>query len=364
MFSTLKDYLRCIRHSVQQSKAVDAPWALISPLYCRFFYGIGARDFSLFSLYTKPKHTWSDYISNEPFKTIVMSVASSTQRRIADDKLEFQHFCRSQKIHTPHVIDTFDFRDSQSIDAFKQLIFQYEDGEYFAKSRFGSHGANAFYFKVSNGSLTAFAQDEYQDDLQKMMDHLAVTKSQIIIQPKVINHPSIIALTASESLSTIRVVTVRSGHCIVFIAACARMIVGENQTDSFLHGKRGNIVAEIDLEQGVIVRCKQSCDKSFPNIVDIEQHPISGAQLIGFKFAYWDELIQQVTKAHLAFDGLKSVGWDVAITKDEALIIEANWRYDVDLIQVSHDRGFMPLINEHFSNQGLAHAKLNHRHSS
>lgn len=364
MFSTFKDYLKCIQHSVQHSKTIDAPWALISPIYCRVVYGIGARDFSLFSLYTKPKHTWPDYISNEPFKTIIMSVASSSQRKIADDKFEFQHFCHAQHINTPQILDTFDFRNSQSIDAFLQLISLYEDGEYFAKSRCGSHGANAFHFKVSNGTLTAFAQDEYKNDFQRMVEHLATSKSPIIIQRKVLNHPSIIALTASESLSTIRVVSVKSEDGIVLIAACARMIVGPNQTDSFLHGQKGNIVAEIDLENGVIVRCKHSCDKSFPNIVDIEQHPTSGTKLIGFQFAYWDELIQQVTKAHLAFADLKSVGWDVAITKNGALIIEANWRYDVDLIQVSHDRGFMPLINKYFSNQGLDHAKLNHRHSS
>jgi hypothetical protein len=363
MIATLKDYLKCIQTSVQKSKRFDAPWALISPIYCRIFYGIGARDFSLFSLHNKPKHTWSDYISNEPFKSIIATVASLAHRKIADDKLEFQHFCRAKNINTPKILDTFDFNISNGSNAFLQHLSYYENGEYFAKSRFGSHGANAFHFKVTNGTATAMADNENSHAFQSIVNQLAATKSEIIIQHKVLNHPSIIAITASKSLSTIRVVTVRNGLEIVIVAACARLIVGQNETDSFFHGQRGNIVAEINLSQGLIVRCKHSCDRSFPNIVDLNRHPISGAELIGFRIPYWDDLIQKVTKAHLAFDGLKSVGWDVAITRDEALIIEANWRYDVDLIQVSHDRGFMPLVQEYFFNQGADNEKFNHRHS-
>lgn len=363
MFSTFKDYLRCIQIAVQKSNRFDAPWAVISPLYCRCVYGIGARDFSLFSLHSKPCKTWQDYIANEPFKAMISPVASPTQRHIVDDKLAFHGFCNANQINTPTVLDTFHLNTEQSVRAFWQRMAQYPQGDYFAKSRFGSHGAHAFSFQVNTGQATAKTSFEERGPLKKIINDLAALDVEIIVQPKVFNHPSMMALTASESLSTIRVVTVRNDNDIRLIAACARIIVGDNQTDSFFHGQRGNLVAEISLHQGLIIRCKQSCDQSFPNIVDIDCHPISKIRLLGFRIPYWQQLIQEVTQAHLAFDGLKSVGWDVAITPDNALIIEANWRYDVDLIQVSHDRGFMPLIKPYFHSQGTDHEQLHHRHS-
>lgn len=362
MLTIFMDYLRAIQLSVKKSTIYDLPWACISPIYCRIFYGIGARDFCLFSLFSKSTSSWPDYISNEPFKSLLMPGATACQRKIADDKLEFQAYCHARQINTPKVIDVAHFDSEQSADVFLRLLNQYEDGKYFAKSRFGSHGAHAFDFEIINGKATSIATSQHQNKFAAILNKLVTSNAEIIIQRRVFNHPSIVALTASESLSTIRVVTVRSGHDIVLIAACARIIVGHHHTDSFVHGQMGNLVAEIDLDNGVIIRCKQSCDKSFPNIVDIEHHPISKARLIGFQIPFWEALVLEVSKAHHAFEGLATVGWDVAITTDSALIIEANWRYDVDLIQVSHDRGFLPLITKYFFNQGTDHEKLNHRH--
>lgn len=352
MILQLKDYAKCIKTTVRSANWHLFLWAVSAPIYCRIFYGIGARDFSLYSLFRKPTKTWSNYISNEPFKSVLASEASIEHRKIADDKHKFQNFCHLKNINTPQILNTYDFTSPDSADDFYRTIKNYEDGDYFAKSRSGSHGENAFSFTVLNNSVTISQEALGATNIDDVIKQLTHSKSSIIVQKKVLNHHSITLLTSSESLSTIRVVSVKRDNEIIIISACARIIVGYNHTDSFLHGQSGNLVAEIDLSAGSLVRCKHSINKSWPEIVDLDKHPISGLDIIGFKIPFWNELIIEVKKAHTELNGLKSVGWDVAITNFGVQIMEANWRYDVDLIQVSHDRGFIPVIQSYFTIPG------------
>lgn len=53
-------------------------------------------------------------------------------------------------------------------------------------------------------------------------------------------------------------------------------------------------------------------------------HPKTKISFEKYKLPYWQEIIQHAKNAHRLFYGLHSIGWDVAITTDEIMLIEGN----------------------------------------
>ena len=75
-------------------------------------------------------------------------------------------------------------------------------------------------------------------------------------------------------------------------------------------------------------------------MIAITHHPITKLAIEGFCLPYWPEAMALVERAHRTMPQLLTLGWDVAITDDGPIIIETNCRYDVDIIQVTHQKGF------------------------
>ena len=71
-------------------------------------------------------------------------------------------------------------------------------------------------------------------------------------------------------------------------------------------------------------------------------HPVTSVQISGFQLPFWKESLDLALRAHQAFSPLHTLGWDVGITEQGPILIEANSMYDIDLLQIAFDRGFRP----------------------
>jgi hypothetical protein len=65
----------------------------------------------------------------------------------------------------------------------------------------------------------------------------------------------------------------------------------------------------------------------------IDRHPATGALIAGRTVPMWDQVMELVRKAHLAFQDWAVIGWDVGVLADGPWIVEGNCGPDVDLIQ-------------------------------
>lgn len=100
------------------------------------------------------------------------------------------------------------------------------------------------------------------------------------------------------------------------VYACIRMGNSVRPVDNI---NAGGMYSPIDLETGKIA-CA-ACDKQ--RIV-YERHPRSRCLLKGYQIPYWDKVMDICREAAHKVPQMGYIGWDVAITKDGPLFIEAN----------------------------------------
>ena len=80
----------------------------------------------------------------------------------------------------------------------------------------------------------------------------------------------------------------------------------------------------------------------------VNESPVSptGVTFDGYPIPYWDDVVKMVCEAALVNQGVKLIGWDVALAKDGPLLIEANRGPGWDVTQVPAQHGQKDLLNE------------------
>lgn len=351
----LRDYLHATLYACSQIRGFSTLWLIAAPVCCRLKYGIGARDFTIYQLPRVAVKDWAQFLKNEPFKHVLASQASVQGRLLSDDKFAFYQHCMHFDVATPKVScllcrpDHEQTTDVPQLHCASQLVQYLPDGRYFTKPRSGSHGQNAFAFErqgdkimTAQGycNITDFAEQTFQ---------LVQRGITLLVQPQLVNHPEIRQLTGSPHLSTIRVVSVIEQGEVRAIGSFFRIICGQNQTDNFCHGASGNLIAAVDVNNGCLLSTKCVCNRHWPVMTEISRHPETGVNLQLFVLPCWQKVLATVAGVHKTMPFLKTVGWDIAVGPDEVWVVEANWRYDIDALQVAHTRGFAPVVQPFYA---------------
>ena len=120
--------------------------------------------------------------------------------------------------------------------------------------------------------------------------------------------------------------------------AVAKIPVGDSVTDNFDAGYSGNWVCPVDVATG---RLGNAVGKtpSVPIFSEIDRRFDTGAIFKEMKVPCWEEVKSTVVKSALAFSDLRTLGWDVAVTERGANILETNWDWGENIIEVAHNRG-------------------------
>ncbi len=155
-------------------------------------------------------------------------------------------------------------------------------------------------------------------------------KTPYVLQPVIRNHPDLLRIN-NGSLSTIRLTTgfEMGAPSPVLILAAFRMGTGRAVVDNFTSG---GIAAGVDNRSGIL---GPAIGKD-PIRPPYDVHPDTQQRITGTVLPFWNETVALCLQAHRCFPDLAIVGWDVALTPEGPLLVEANLTCCVEILQTTH----------------------------
>lgn len=257
--------------------------------------------------------------------------------RIFSDKVAFAEACRERDLPAVPLllaVEEGSFRhlegDAPSLPAI----------DLFVKQTYGKGGRGAERWDHrSDGSW--IGQDGRVVTESELIEHVRSRPYACVVQPRLVNHCDITDL-ANGALSTVRITTFRDERgSFEVVSAVLRMAVGSNHVVDNFHA--GGIAARVEIQGGVLGRATDLGLSARRGWCDA--HPESGAPIAGRKLPFWEPTLALARRAHAAFPRQALVGWDVAITGDGPVLVEANGGPDADIIQRTHE---VPVGNARF----------------
>lgn len=302
---------------------------LVDMTACANVHNIGADAYYSYQLFRVDRRSWASQIL-QPFEAL--RVGQEALRRLQgndiDPKVAFYRRCRKLGLRTAPITASFDHGD----------LDEWHEGErgrlppvdLILKPCDGASGEGVESWHREPGATTWRRQGAHLTEAE-LLDRCRVLSrtSPFLIQPRLMNHPELEPLS-SGALCTVRVVTCFPlGGAPVEILSVLRMPVGQTDADNF---DAGGIAAPVHPETG----------RLGPAIArDIRRgswdtHPDTGAPITGALLPGRAEIVALCLASHARFPEFRSIGWDVPLTPDGPLLLEANALWGVEMMQMVH----------------------------
>ena len=157
-------------------------------------------------------------------------------------------------------------------------------------------------------------------DLEKELEtHYLTILNGHFVHTEVVKQHSEINKIHRSSVNTLRLITlITSTNSIEIISAFMRFGVGKSIVDN---SSAGGFFVGINLEEGTLKKTGHYLPEFGGE--EISKHPDNSFELEGFKIPFYKEACESVINATNVIPD-RLIGWDVAITDDGPIIIEAN----------------------------------------
>jgi hypothetical protein len=157
-----------------------------------------------------------------------------------------------------------------------------------------------------------------------------------LLQSAVRQHPKLTEV-AGPALGTIRVLTVPEEEARPrTLYVLWKIPSPQAMSDNFWQD--GSMIANVDLETGEVLGCRQGTG---PDTVQIESHPVTGQPIVGLRLPFWSEVKALAEAAHAIFPKAGVIGWDIGISEDGPVIVEGNNAPFHTLYQLATGEGVM-----------------------
>lgn len=280
------------------------------------------------------------FISKERSLAKLSTVNPPNLQHLTEDKDEFYRICREHSLPIP---ETYGWtKDGRRFDADGKLIEG--DGawadylsarlpdDFIIKDRAGTYGSGFCAFHRSGDSFhPANSGDTY--DISGLLEAFSIggDASGIIIQKRLFDAAPLSALSGRRGLQTMRINTLRHQDGRVSILFyMIKLLAGRMVSDNFSMGTTGNLIAYGDPNDGIL-RGAVNLHECGSGMKEVTVHPETGTPLDGFRLPYWSEAIALAKTGQRCFPQLPTLGWDIALTEEGPIIIEANARWDPPL---------------------------------
>lgn len=261
-------------------------------------------------------------------------------QHLTESKDEFYEVCRKHELPIP---ETYGWtRDGRTYDtngdliegdqAWQEYLSARLPAEFIIKDRDGAYGSGFDAFHRTDKSFRSVDRGDVYDIKALTQAFASVGgASGIIIQKRLFDVPQLAALSGRRGLQTMRINTLLQpdGH-VSILFYMIKILAGKTVSDNFSMGTTGNLIAYGDRDTGLL-RGAVNIHECGSGMKAVATHPHTGTTFDGFQLPLWSDAVELVTKGQRCFPELATLGWDVAITDEGPVIIEANSRWDPPL---------------------------------
>ena len=166
-----------------------------------------------------------------------------------------------------------------------------------------------------------------------LVSELPEIASDLVVEKIVRNHKVLEALHPA-SLNTLRINTIKkSNGSLDILWGCLRMGTKGRPVDNLFGG---GVIVKVNVENGEL--------NSFDTYKN-SAHPDTHVAYKSVTIPYWDEVLKLALMAHKAAGDFLSIGWDIAVTPDGPVLIEANVWFGIGP-QQSFIGGMRPIFED------------------
>ncbi|MFA0814819.1 MAG: sugar-transfer associated ATP-grasp domain-containing protein [Anaerofustis sp.] len=292
------DFGRMFRRAKEVGKRYHKNSFLIltDMIYCGIRYQAGYEDYVLFDFAELTAKQRATYVTRGYDDMLVRVYNHPDYRHILKNKIEFFELFRDY-IHRSWI--------DVSNTSFKEFAaWVGNKNDFMIKPLAGSCGRGVMKLTVSDFS-----------DVRAIYDYILQDQS-VLAEERVIQHEAM-ARIYPGAINTIRIVSLYNQECDhVYFPFIAVRIGNGGVVDNI---NSGGMTSIVDPKTGVI-RFPAS-DKNF---VRYETHPITGTVFQGFQIPMWEQCLELVSRAVRVLPQVGYVGWDVAVSTDGPILLEAN----------------------------------------
>jgi Sugar-transfer associated ATP-grasp len=327
-------------------------------LAARIICKLGAQDFMLYNLDAKPARSWKEYLTKTAMDNLQAEVNPVKHKGLVTDKVLFYERCLARDISTPPVlavIAAYTTKRSgvalQTVETATQLndlLRGFGNRTLIIKDQHGAWGKGVLLVSVRDGRIIQHTGEEFTAD--EIIRHCLEHQADFIVQDFLRADDRVKSIMPGPALGTFRMVTVSQaeGAEVAVPYAFAKIPVAGNITDNFYHGSTGNLICGIQVETGRLMTAWGANSGKHGQLVEVDTHPNTGLLLPGFEIPSWAQMLAAAKRAAAAFPELRTLGWDVALTSDGIVMLEANCNYDPDGPQITLNRGIRSEIARHY----------------
>jgi hypothetical protein len=292
--------------------------------------------------FTAKSWIWLDLDNNDPSKYInniharrVIPYLNGEYGGIFADDIAFYKASKEFEIHLPNMHgiiqggEYFPYEDNNEDESMLSIF----DGSeaVIIKPICGNQGEGVRKIQTTERGYSingvTKTSDEFQDLVTALNDYVVM---------EFISHHDYSATIFPDATNTIRFITAVDQKTQKAHILRATHRFGTPQSAPTDNWSGGGLCAPIR-DDGTIGKAVNQHGQG--SIQRIETHPATGAQITGVEIPQWEDACRLVRDVATHHNRAKYVGWDVVLTNDKPIVIEANSNPGINLPQI--DRGLL-----------------------
>lgn len=287
---------------------------------CAIKYQAGYMDYWLFEMYNLNSSQRKTIMTRGKNNYLIKKYNDKKYIHIFENKDEFLEKFKD------YVKRDFLFLND-NFDEFKSFCKKHR--KFIAKPRDGSCGKGIEIIKIN---------DNVNEIYKYLLEKKLIVLEELIIQDKEIDKIN------PNCINTFRIVSINKNNEVGIVAAYFRIGGGNNFVDNF---NSDGMVVPIEISTGSIKY--NALDKN-GNLYKF--HPNTNYPLVGFVIPKWNEIKELVKKLAQVVPEVGMVGWDIALSNNGPVVVEANDFPGHDIYQLPPHRtngmGVLPQFTKYF----------------